>query len=267
VESLLPFDVEVHQLSSGQRMVLDTHRLLIPDVSWIDWVESSEEAKPRVWAIVRGHAGVVNGGRLDLEYSTKPNLDTVQSAIVKQFETVDHIAVCGAADLCDITPQSVSGSGVLILSSGASSGAELEPTAGGTCFVVSCPGWFWGKASRLTCLLTPEAAAVLKACSPDGVETSGGLIPSFPSPDEALSSSDGDETCRAACKALLRASIGVCRRQRWWPQIPVEETSSQLRLEHAAHPKCVGPGSGRVCCGCFGEACASTCFTPSWDVG
>lgn len=46
----LSFDVEVHQLASGQRMILDTHRLLIPDVVWMDWMES-DEAKPRVWAV------------------------------------------------------------------------------------------------------------------------------------------------------------------------------------------------------------------------
>lgn len=45
----LPFDVEVHQLPSGQRMVLDTHRLLIPDVPWMDWMES-EGTKVRVFA-------------------------------------------------------------------------------------------------------------------------------------------------------------------------------------------------------------------------
>ena len=32
---VLPFDVEVHQLPSGERMILDTHRLLTPDLNWI----------------------------------------------------------------------------------------------------------------------------------------------------------------------------------------------------------------------------------------
>jgi len=47
----LPFDVEVHQLPSGQRMVLDSHRLLIPDVAWIDWMGSHGDARPHIWAI------------------------------------------------------------------------------------------------------------------------------------------------------------------------------------------------------------------------
>lgn len=52
----LPFDVEVHQLPSGERMVLDTHRLLIPDVPWVQWMKSSEEAMPRVWVVEFGDA-------------------------------------------------------------------------------------------------------------------------------------------------------------------------------------------------------------------
>jgi len=73
----LPFDVEVHQLPSGQRMVLDSHRLLIPDVGWIDWMRENDEAKPRVWAVrmhtPSSHVDVssvkfegVSTGRLDL---------------------------------------------------------------------------------------------------------------------------------------------------------------------------------------------------------
>jgi len=32
-------------------MVLDSHRLLIPDMAWIDWMRCSAESVPRVWAI------------------------------------------------------------------------------------------------------------------------------------------------------------------------------------------------------------------------
>lgn len=46
----LPFDVEVHQLPNGQRMVLDTLRLLIPDVAWMYWMRS-DEAKPILWCV------------------------------------------------------------------------------------------------------------------------------------------------------------------------------------------------------------------------
>jgi len=49
-EHPLPFDVEVHQLPSGQRIVLDSHRLLIPDIAWIDWMREDVDAMPRVWA-------------------------------------------------------------------------------------------------------------------------------------------------------------------------------------------------------------------------
>lgn len=48
----LPFDVEVHQLESGQRMVLDTHRLLIPDVSWIKWMTSEDGTAAQAWAVI-----------------------------------------------------------------------------------------------------------------------------------------------------------------------------------------------------------------------
>ena len=47
----LPFDVEVHQLMNGKRMVLDTHRLLIPDLVWIRWMRTSAASMPKVWLI------------------------------------------------------------------------------------------------------------------------------------------------------------------------------------------------------------------------
>lgn len=52
--SALPFDVEIHQLADGQRVVLDMHRLLIPDLRWNDWMQQSDEAAPLVQAISFG---------------------------------------------------------------------------------------------------------------------------------------------------------------------------------------------------------------------
>jgi len=48
----LPFDAEVHQLPSGQRIVLDSHRLLIPDLAWMDWMQDSVDARPRMWVVL-----------------------------------------------------------------------------------------------------------------------------------------------------------------------------------------------------------------------
>lgn len=50
----LPFDVEVHQLDDGRRLVLDTHRLLLPDILWMDWASTHIDAKPRVWILMPG---------------------------------------------------------------------------------------------------------------------------------------------------------------------------------------------------------------------
>jgi len=44
-------------MPSGQRMVLDSHRLLIPDGSWIRWMREHADACPRVWALQVGEGG------------------------------------------------------------------------------------------------------------------------------------------------------------------------------------------------------------------
>lgn len=52
-------------------MVLDTHRLLIPDVVWMDWIKSVE-AMPRVWAIdMRPDEGKTGGTSPDHVYQGK----------------------------------------------------------------------------------------------------------------------------------------------------------------------------------------------------
>jgi len=51
IEHSLPFDVEVHQMPTGHRMVLDTHRLLMPDTSWIRWMRTDPDAAPMVWVV------------------------------------------------------------------------------------------------------------------------------------------------------------------------------------------------------------------------
>lgn len=62
---LLPFDVELHTLKEGYRIITDPHRLLIPDQSWIEGMNSSQLFQPRVWALVgaTGHeAGATGAG-------------------------------------------------------------------------------------------------------------------------------------------------------------------------------------------------------------
>lgn len=46
---MLPFDVEVHQLGTGERVVLDTHRLLIPDMAWIQATKKDPGTSPVVF--------------------------------------------------------------------------------------------------------------------------------------------------------------------------------------------------------------------------
>lgn len=57
----LPFDVEVHQLPSGERVVVDTHRLLLPDLSWIHSMNDDHLMVPRIFAVVKDEAAAAVG--------------------------------------------------------------------------------------------------------------------------------------------------------------------------------------------------------------
>ena len=202
IESPLPFDVEVHQLESGQRMVLNTHRLLIPDVKWIDWMWTDPAARPRVWAIMPGDEGPVYRGQLDLELEPqrRPLAVDVIPAVSRWCSSMDGVPSGDLVTLSDAAPESLHGSGMMLLQ--ASNRETPDETL--CSFVVSSPAWHWGNNPYLTCLLTPEAACVLREHHPDGLETSKGLRK--PSPDAAMYHCD-PEPCMAACDALLTASL------------------------------------------------------------
>lgn len=71
-------------------MVLDTHRMLLPDIPWINWIES-DEAAPRVWAVSGGEMQTVFRGMLRTHCEVRrrgmPDLATVCEALNKWNDT------------------------------------------------------------------------------------------------------------------------------------------------------------------------------------
>ena len=168
----LPFDVEVHQLPSGQRMVLDSHRLLVPDVAWIDWMRESEEARPRVWAVYTEPDGT--SSREQWSFRTRIEWDRVAAPGSNDLE----LALLASHPIGDdVRPGSGSGSGsgvhfhsVRLVALHREAGIVLLRGLGENqeevcSIVVSCPVWYFGNNPYLTCMLPPEASAVLAARS------------------------------------------------------------------------------------------------------
>lgn len=167
---LLPFDVEVHQLDDGRRIVLDTHRLLIPDVPWIDWMRTHGDSAPHIWLVLQ--SGQVAQGTLQCERSH----DIVRDTCGSDFIACIREWLCSQSTITGMPlPKQMSdllvenfthvhdaGSTVCTISLGA-----WRATA-----IVACPIWFWGKTPELTCLLPPEAAGRLRAR-----DKLGGVVP------------------------------------------------------------------------------------------
>lgn len=170
----LPFDVEVHQLDSGQRVVLDTHRLLIPDVAWMDWMES-DEAKPRVWGVVQAgpddaevhqfklpeFAHNSENGTPDLEELSKI-LNGSAARKMELFSAGDMLpASVGEANEVSLEfkkeDMKVDAARGCVTIHGHNADRSHTVTA-----IVSCPRWYYCGSAALTCLLPPEAAHCIR---------------------------------------------------------------------------------------------------------
>ena len=191
----LPFDVEVHQLASGQRMVLDTHRLLIPDVVWMDWM-MSDEAKPRVWAVDLTNAPSkpssqpsVHHGQLDCFCMSVdgrfPSPESLQTALHRWSGSTASFPSCTFK--IDYMHRHID-TGCISASAEDSSGQVVIVA------IVACPRWYYSGNTAMTCLLPPEAAHRLREL--EGEDAFEGL-----SPDLIMA---GD----AGARSRARESIG-----------------------------------------------------------
>jgi len=53
----LPIELEVHQDSYGKYLVRNPDCLQMPDLAWIEWMQDSPEAFPRIWALAVDASG------------------------------------------------------------------------------------------------------------------------------------------------------------------------------------------------------------------
>ena len=152
----LPFDVEVHQLTNGSRVVLDTHRLLIPDVVWMEWM-GSDGARPRLWL----HEGAGTGASSSVHQITL-------SEFAHEADGKPDLRKLGKlledwARLCHTCPLSFQVKMMRVYANRgcvAVIGTKADGTRGLSA-IVSCPQWYYCGNSALTCLLPPEAAACI----------------------------------------------------------------------------------------------------------
>lgn len=164
VKMRLPFDVEVHQLDGGHRMVLDTHRLLMPDVLWMDWMQS-DEAKPRVWAVdIRSIATpTVHYGQLDslcISYHSQSiSIEMVRIALQQWWDSAGVMA--GTIFESDSLHHQMD-TGCVCASATNSCGQVVAVV------MLACPRWYYSGPAAMTCLLPPEAAHRLKELDVDG---------------------------------------------------------------------------------------------------
>ncbi|KAA0173638.1 hypothetical protein FNF27_04972 [Cafeteria roenbergensis] len=179
VPSRLPFDVELHALPWGEVVLLDTHRLCIPDVTGgvaaaggqvaVVWAAAlrappgadgkGSRAAAGDWSLpspVLRVVGLPEGGLADAALATlaarEAGLLTGASAPVWSAVELGPMASC-----CGV--------------------AVLQSSDGAIRVLLPRPGQYW-RAESLTALFRPEAAAVLREAgaepvSPDAVMTGG----------------------------------------------------------------------------------------------
>ncbi|KAA0164485.1 hypothetical protein FNF31_02409 [Cafeteria roenbergensis] len=176
----LPFDVELHALPWGEVVLLDTHRLCIPDVSGGGAATDGQIAV--VWAATPGGpcGADVESGRtaVDASSSSSPVLRVVglpeggsADAALATLAAREAGLLTGAA----APVWSAAELGPLASCCGV---AVLQSSDGAIRVLLPRPGQFW-RATYLTALFRPEAAAVLREAgaeqvSPDAVMAGGG---------------------------------------------------------------------------------------------
>lgn len=156
-------------------MVVDTHRLLIPDLHWIERMchRRAIEGLPRVWA-VRVPADLETGSSAgELVVDGKPLArherfgENLEAAVLKMC--VEAGALSDGDSLTSVSRHI--GAGCVLLQSQLLDRHRLVAVA-------SCPRWYFGSMCLLTCMMPPEAARVarwldLPKVSPDCVFMQG----------------------------------------------------------------------------------------------
>ncbi|KAA0154235.1 hypothetical protein FNF28_06849 [Cafeteria roenbergensis] len=181
VPSRLPFDVELHALPWGEVVLLDTHRLCIPDVT----------------------GGAPAGGQVAVVWAATPGLPTgadgkggraaVDDSSSSSSSPVLRVVGLPEGGSTDATLATLAAREAGLLTGGTApvwNEVELGPLAsccgvavlqssdGAIRVLLPRPEQYW-RAERLTALFRPEAAAVLREAgaepvSPDAVMASGG---------------------------------------------------------------------------------------------
>jgi len=160
-------------MPSGQRVVLDSHRLLLPDLAWIRWMHVCDEARPRVWAV-----SITSGDCCEYNGETLPAFDfraCSDSSVGWPGENEE-----GMASLCNAVKYWSQSRGVDPLIETVSAAFENPYHRGAGCilldgsgrdgkirwvFVVASASWYFGKTPQLTCMLPAEAASHLVTLS------------------------------------------------------------------------------------------------------
>ncbi|KAA0165969.1 hypothetical protein FNF31_01583 [Cafeteria roenbergensis] len=192
----LPFDVELHALPWGEVVLLDTHRLCIPDA-----VGDAEAA------------GGGGGGQVAIVWAAAGAAAAAAAASAAPSPAALHVVSLPDTGLDDEALASQAARSVGLLSGAARPerrDADLDPMA--SCCGVSVlesrdghlrvllprPGRYW-RATHLTALFRPEAAAVLREAGADTV-----------SPDALMAGgADGDGVERARLVAAHGVLLGA----------------------------------------------------------
>ncbi len=212
-QQVLPFDVEVHLLPTGERCVADTHRLCIPEAYWTG--SAARGAAGGRVAVVWSRVGA--GGETPAAAAPGPADDEDTVCVVelpapagtgngaaggdaggRASSAAAAAAAVAAARACD--PRIPPWAPALPddCEAGASdTGVSIVPSASGQTVVLlpEC-GAYW-RASHLSCLFRPNAGAVLQALDP--------ACPPL-SPDALLARAPPEQ--RAALERATRALLG-----------------------------------------------------------
>ncbi|KAA0173553.1 hypothetical protein FNF27_04889 [Cafeteria roenbergensis] len=179
VPSRLPFDVELHALPWGEVVLLDTHRLCIPDVTGGGAAAGGQVAV--VWAAaLRAPPGADGeGGKVvvDDSSSSSPVLRVV--GLPEGGSADAALATLAAREAGLLTGATAPVWSAVELGPLASccGVAVMQSSDGAIRVLLPRPGQYW-RAASLTALFRPEAAAVLREAgaepvSPDAVMASG----------------------------------------------------------------------------------------------
>ncbi|KAA0170673.1 hypothetical protein FNF27_06560 [Cafeteria roenbergensis] len=175
----LPFDVELHALPWGEVVLLDTHRLCIPDVTG---GAAADGQIAVVWAATPGGPSGAEGesGRTAVDASSSSSSPVLRVVGLPEGGSSDAVLAtlaareAGLLTGADAPVWNAVELGPLAACCGV---AVLQSSDGAIRVLLPRPGQFW-RATYLTALFRPEAAAVLREAgaepvSPDAVMEGG----------------------------------------------------------------------------------------------